>query len=174
MAKYVTSPDAITVPGPNTLVASLGAFKELADSIQQALTNLKATLGGLGAWQAFTTVWKQSNDVTLAMNSGTLTGRYVQIGKTVVGRVEMVRAANTNVGTMAYVWTLPLPQRVYQEVSGSGTITGGGGADIPVSVVGVGTGAVGLIIPSGARVGNGTKSWAGNEAIRFGFVYETN
>lgn len=63
-----------------------------------------------GAWIAYTPTWRNGvGGATLLIFSGTLAGWYHKQGKTVHFRVRLVRAADSQIGTVApYSFTLPI------------------------------------------------------------------
>lgn len=97
----------------------------------------------LGAWKTYTPVWSQSNGTILKVGSGSLTGRYTQVGKTVMASIRLVRASNSWVGSGNWIFSLPpVTPMAWNMVGGSlSAIRGGkfyGGAVFPVSSKAVG------------------------------------
>lgn len=60
-----------------------------------------------GAWKAWTPIWTASG-TTPSIGNGTLTGAYMQMGKTVFFRIKFVGGSSTNWGTGNYFITLPV------------------------------------------------------------------
>ncbi|MEV8043573.1 hypothetical protein AB0P02_06930 [Streptomyces griseoluteus] len=58
-----------------------------------------------GAWTAYTPAWTASTNPVLG--SGTLTGRYMKIGRTVAVEINLIAAANTTFGSGAWNFSLP-------------------------------------------------------------------
>lgn len=130
------------------------------------------------AWQSYTVAWQNgAGGGGLSVGSGTLEGRYVQIGDLVFYRVLLVRASDTNLGTTYYAFTLPVSPASYQSALGSG-IVGRAGSGMPVMVQGVGGTSVVLVAPSGSATTFGTRisnaapgSWAAGDSIAFEGMY---
>jgi hypothetical protein len=76
------------------------------DGSTKALT---FTTGGysVGAYAAYTPVWTTSG-VAPALSNGVLTGKYVQIGKQVIGNIHFAAGAGTTFGTGTYSFSLPV------------------------------------------------------------------
>lgn len=123
---------------------------------------------------AFATAWSQSDGSPLSIGNGELICRRMKVGKQMVVTYYFRRGSTTNLGTGAYVFTLPESANRYQSVSGSGVIARAG-TYFPISVVGIGTGAFGLVLTSsGARVSNTAPgSWAVGDEMAWTVVLET-
>lgn len=65
------------------------------------------TIGWAGGYTAYTPTWT-SNGTQPALLNGTLTGRYLQIGKMVQGSVTLTMGSTTTFGTGAYILSLPV------------------------------------------------------------------
>lgn len=61
-----------------------------------------------GAWAAYTPTWTAAGTAP-ALGDGTLTGAFVQMGKTVFFRARLVAGASTTYGTSLYRLGLPVP-----------------------------------------------------------------
>lgn len=59
------------------------------------------------AWQSYTPSWTSAGSAP-AIGNGTLTGKYLQFGKLVIGSITQVNGSTTTYGTGAYSWTLPV------------------------------------------------------------------
>ena len=59
------------------------------------------------AWQTYVPVWTSSGTAP-ALNNGTVTGKYVQIGKTVVFNFTWAAGTTTTFGTGNYSFSLPV------------------------------------------------------------------
>lgn len=89
--------------------------------------------GGWRDWQvtpvvqAYTPAWEQTPSGTvLAIGNGTLDGQWVQQGKLVTARINLIRGSTTNTGTEAYVFGLPAAAPAqYLPGAGSGIVTRG-------------------------------------------------
>ncbi|MEU8713624.1 hypothetical protein [Streptomyces sp. NPDC048663] len=60
-----------------------------------------------GAWTAYTPVWTTTGTAPNIQN-GTLTGRYMKIGRTVICEINMTAGSTTTFGTGNYSWSLPV------------------------------------------------------------------
>ena len=58
------------------------------------------------AWTAYTPAWTSSGTAP-ALGNGTLTGRYMKIGRTVVCHINMATGSTSTYGTGNYNWSLP-------------------------------------------------------------------
>jgi hypothetical protein len=65
------------------------------------------TQGGL--WTAYTPVWSSSGTQPV-LNNGVLVGSYVQIGQTIIARVNFVAGSSTTFGTGTWAFSLPLAE----------------------------------------------------------------
>lgn len=122
----------------------------------------------------FATTWSQSDGTTLSIGNGELICRRMKVGKQMVVTYYFKRGSTTNLGSGNYVFTLPESANRYQSVSGSGVIARSG-TYWPISVVGVGTGAIGLVrTDNNSRVSNTSPgSWAVNDEMTWTVVLET-
>lgn len=70
--------------------------------------NLADGIDGLfRPWSTYKPVWTQSNGTLLNVGSGSLTGRYMQLGKLVMGYIRLIRAADSNKGAGSWIFSLP-------------------------------------------------------------------
>jgi hypothetical protein len=58
------------------------------------------------AWTAYTPSWTSSGTAP-NLGNGTLIGRYMKIGRTVICHINMITGSTTTYGTGNYNWTLP-------------------------------------------------------------------
>jgi hypothetical protein len=65
------------------------------------------TTSQLGSWTAYTPVWTSSGTAPV-LGNGTLTGSYIQIGKTVHYRIRLRTGTTTTYGTGSYRFSLPV------------------------------------------------------------------
>ena len=98
---------ASTVPGPTGPTGPQGD-----DSFVTGPTGPTGATGPTGtfeisAWTTYTPTW-YSSGVQPTIGNGTLTGRYVQIGATIIGEIRLVLGTTTNRGTGTYRFSLPL------------------------------------------------------------------
>ncbi|MEU1474512.1 MULTISPECIES: hypothetical protein [Streptomyces] len=59
-----------------------------------------------GAWSSYSPTWTAST-TNPVLNDGTLTGRYMKIGRTVIGEVILTCGASTTYGSGAWSFSLP-------------------------------------------------------------------
>ena len=128
---------------------------DASSAIWTHLTSIADAVDALwGPWTAYTPVWSQSGGTILSIGSGTIVGRYRQQGKTVFAQIRLDRAADSNVGSDAWIFSLPpIAPRAWNMVGGGfAMIRNGshyGGAVMPVSST-----SVGAIAGSAGRVSN--------------------
>ena len=136
---------------------------EHLEALRTAGVDLTASLG---VRLSYTPTWSQSDGQTLQINNGSLTGRYMRLGKLVLGGGILTRGSNTNQGSSAYILGLPSPAAAYNLVWGAGQAK-----SHAVGVIGVGTAAIGLV-GNGVRVSHTWPgSWATGEIISWQFMY---
>ncbi|MFD5573971.1 hypothetical protein [Streptomyces cadmiisoli] len=58
------------------------------------------------AWTSYTPVWTASGTAPV-LGNGTLSGRYMKIGRTVVAHIQLVMGSTTTYGTGDYSFSLP-------------------------------------------------------------------
>lgn len=75
---------------------------------------------GYPVWAAYTPTWGATGSAP-ALGNGTLTGRYVQIGKLVVATLSWTAGSTTTYGTGTWTFTFPVTAA---SVSGGGTAQG--------------------------------------------------
>ena len=144
---------------------------DLASLAQQVDTDLDALDALLtDQWSTYTPTWTDGTS-TLSVGSGSIVGRWKKIGSLVHFIIYFQRHANSNIGgANPWVFGLPVSALAYPFVQGSGWITLNG-KNLPLSVVSVAGGAVGLMGPTG-RIGNTYPGSWGAELIVFGGTYE--
>lgn len=119
-------------------------LNKLADQVDQMY----------GPWQTYEPVWSQSSGTVLNVGSGSLTGRYIKIGRVVHAHIRLERAADSNIGSGLWVWTLPPVQpRSWNMIGGGFSMARDGnwfgGGVFPVSQT-----SVGAIVGDLGRVSN--------------------
>lgn len=96
--------DIITATAADTLVrkaVGANATVLMADSTQS-----DGLIWG-GTWQAYTPAWTSSGTAP-ALGNGTIAGRYVQFGKTILGRALLTIGSTTTMGTGQYFFSVPV------------------------------------------------------------------
>lgn len=68
--------------------------------------DLQSGTGTSWAWQSYTPTWAASTNPVLG--NGTMTGRYVQMGKTVTVTVILTMGSTTTYGFGEWNWTIPV------------------------------------------------------------------
>src|SRR5881409_1184368 len=58
------------------------------------------------AWTTYTPTWTSSGTAP-ALGNGTITGRYMKIGRTVICHINMTSGSTSTYGTGNYNWSLP-------------------------------------------------------------------
>lgn len=102
------------------------------------------------SWQPYNVVWSQSDGAMLQAGSGKLTGLYKQLGKSVEVLVILDRAADSNVGSGNWIFSLPSPPKRWDAAIGvcqvlrNGSLYSGTASSVAAT-------AFGLIV-NGARV----------------------
>ncbi|MEU9379994.1 hypothetical protein AB0D38_02840 [Streptomyces sp. NPDC048279] len=59
------------------------------------------------AWTAYTPAWT-STGTAPAIGNGSITGRYIKFGRTVICEINMTAGSTTTFGTGNYSWSLPV------------------------------------------------------------------
>lgn len=93
-----------------------GQFEEPNRPVDTTFAVLSRTTGGIsfGQWQAWQPIWSAASGTNPAIGNGTITGRYVQVGKTVTFTAQITAGSTTTFGTTSggYQLTYPVPPRV--------------------------------------------------------------
>jgi hypothetical protein len=119
--------------------------------VRDAITGIQAV------WTTYTPVWTAPG-ANPTLGNGTITGRYLRMGKTLVAcEIIVTIGSTTNPGTGAYAWSLPFTLLN----GGTGLAAGSGGftdasAGTPLlsrGAIRVSATTVGLSDATGARVG---------------------
>ena len=135
------------MPASPAKTPNLGLPRFAPDDSTRIWEHLNAITDGVdgffGTWQSYNPVWTQSDGAVLSVGSGSLTGRYVRIGKTVHANIRLVRAEDSWVGSGLWIFSLPpVPARTWNMIGGgfSANRNGNfyGGAVYPVSGTSVG------------------------------------
>ena len=163
LARIRNAANASTIP--NGSIDDLRAFTTL---------NLPAA----PQWQTYTPVWSQNGGTTLNVGSGSITGQYRVSGsgsrQVCTVRVQLTRAADTNVGTAGYLFTLPVPGVDFAG-TGSGVVVRNNG-EFPVVARMIASSTVALIRTDGqGRISNSSPgSWVAGDIIQFTLTYFTS
>jgi hypothetical protein len=138
-------------------------------------------------WQTYTPEWNDGpTGSPLSVGSGSISGLWVQVGETVTYQVRMTRAADSNIGTTGWAFSLPVIPDDFNQPMGTGAVQRSG-AGLPFQVVGVGgttvvlvAGAGGTSGSFGTRLGSGASyvkpggAWASGDELFFGGTYRAS
>lgn len=146
--------------------------------LEREVERLQVKEQPVGAWQSYTVSWTAAT-TNPSIGNGTLSGRYVQIGKTVMGSICLKCGSTTTYGSGAWLFGLP------KTVANSGTPYLGTFTILDIGYIFY-SGAVnifpGTVISNFIRDndGNGILSsttphtWAVNDELKVAFTYETS
>lgn len=171
------SPSDPSIPGYMLVLARVRNAANATSIPASAIDDLRqfTTLNVPAPTQSTTynPVWSQIGGTNLSVGSGTLTGRYfvTAMGSRQLCTVEVVwtRAADTNVGTAAYVFSLPLAGLTLNG-TGQGFLLKSGEKPLTVRMI---TGqSVVLVDNANNRISNSNPgSWAAGDSIQFTLTY---
>ena len=131
--------------------------------------------GNLGAWTAYTPTWTGST-TNPVLGNGTLTGKYVQLGKLVIAKATLTAGSTTTFGTG--LWRLSLPVAAASaEVGapyGTWSASDTGVADYSGFVVGSSSNRVAFYkFDNSALVGSTAPfTWGNTDVFMVSFTYE--
>ena len=77
--------------------------------LEREVERLQVKEQPVGAWQSYTVSWTAAT-TNPSIGNGTLTGRYVQIGKTVICSISLTMGSTTTYGSG--IWRFSLPKSV--------------------------------------------------------------
>lgn len=166
------------MPAVPATTPNLGLPRFAPDDHTQLWVHLNAITDALdrleGPWQTYQPEWLQSDGPHLNIGSGSLTGRFRQVGKTVEGRILLDWRADTNKGRAPWIFSLPKPYpRNWREVGGTVACVRNGkhyaGAIFPV-----GLGKIGVVIGDLGRLSNTIpeNEWKDGDWYSINFSYE--
>lgn len=150
------------MPASPATTPNLGLPRFASDASSAIWSHLTAIVDGIdalwGPWAAYTPTWSQSDGAILSVGSGTLVGRYRRQGKTVFAQIRLERAADSNIGSGNWIFSLPpVTPRAWNMVGGGFAAARNGnwygGAVFPVSST-----SVGAIVGDLGRVSTGIPS----------------
>jgi hypothetical protein len=128
-----------------------------------------------GAWTAFTPSWAAAG-ANPVIGNGSVFGRYVQVGKTVTGRIYIAPGSSTTFGSGYYIFGLPVAANtsLLAGIAGKG-IFNRGGIFYPVlmvwqtssSVTAYTTASPGVIVTNTAPA-----TWVNGDWFSIEFTYE--
>lgn len=129
-------------------------------------------------WQAYTPTWTQTG-ASPAIGNGTITGAYIKIGHTVLGRIEIVFGSSTNFGTGTNPWIFSLPLTPTTPATSLRSI--GTWSGLPSTTFFAGAaymntaGGMGLIVSSSSLSVETTNpaTWTSSGNLQISFQYET-
>jgi hypothetical protein len=121
--------------------------------------------------QTYTPTWSQSDATTLSLGTGTLTGKYIQVGRLVQFRILLVRGSTTNFGSSVYYWSLPVVAETLQQPVGNGLASVAGGAIKGLTLRLANTTTVAAIRPDDSNLAYNTFAWATGDWIALAGSY---
>jgi hypothetical protein len=131
-----------------------------------------------GVWANYVPVWSSSGTAP-AIGNGTISGRWVQIGKTVYVKISLLFGTTTTFGTGGYSLSLPAAASTSVGSVGAGYLNdvsaGGGGHYNGIAVVRTVAPTVALILESSSHAqvsAVGPITWANTDAWTFSLTYE--
>jgi hypothetical protein len=159
--------------GTNT-VGTVWGKQDIKDVI---LDPVDAFVSNGGTWSTYTPAWGGNDGVQPVLGNGTLSGRYVQIGKWIDVVMVLQAGSTTTFGTSTYwVFTLPFTPRVVASLTETHFRAGllnGAGAGYPAATGYVSGGIVLLVTPAGALVNPTTPfTWNAGSIISIRGSYE--
>jgi hypothetical protein len=115
------TPAPPTPPANSTTYTLATIFVPANNTAGAVVTNTARPYGSplQNDWTAFTPTWKSPGG-TMDIGSGTKTGRWKYAHGLVVAHYEITRAADTNLGTGAYSYVLPVEARSFLAITGHG------------------------------------------------------
>lgn len=160
--------------------AGLGASNNPPADITSAMTQIDTSLRAavpLG-WLSFATTWSQVGGPVLSIGNGTLSCRWVKIGRKVAATYYLSRGSTTHQGTAAaYLYSLPTGAVRWQNVAGAGMVYRGD-ERYPIIAYGVGPGSIALMrTDDRARIsstppGGTAGTWAVGDELAWTVEYE--
>lgn len=137
-------------------------------------THLRDNFKSVGdPWTAYTPTWNGSA-ATPAIGNGTLTGRFMQVGKLVRFHIDLVYGSTTTSGAAGNLWNWSLPVAVATSLTPPGVgVCFQGGVLTPRLAVCPTASTVALADMSSARVGFGVPTtWAAGHEVHINGSYE--
>lgn len=111
---------------------------------QKITTALLAAM--VGSWQDYAVVWTASSSSPSVGTGGSLSGRSVQIGGTVIFSIKLTGGSGTNWGSGTYSFTLPTPAAAGTDMIGDCFVgdssAGSAGYSTGIALVGAGASTV--------------------------------
>ena len=104
-----------------------------------------------------------------AIGNGSLVGRFAEVGRFVAWNMTLTFGSDTDPGSTSWTFSLPVPGRSFRAVHGAGTI-----GQVPVTVMGVATGEIGLMTPSGRLSHANPGGYSAGTVLSVGGTYERN
>ena len=132
----------------------------------------------VGKWQSYTVSWTATT-TNPSIGNGTLTGRYTQIGKTIMGNILLICGSTTTFGSGYWIFSLP-------KVSASSNtpylgnfaiLDFGTGFYVGAIIIETGIGTFITTMRDGDGYGAFSSTlphvWAVNDKLQIAFTYET-
>jgi hypothetical protein len=133
---------------------------------------------GLAGWQTYTPTITASTNPNLG-SGGSITGRYLQIGKTVFYDITVTWGTTSlSAGTGAYALSLPVAMKAgFAMPVGNGAVFDSSATAFQprtaINIGGTGSTSIGLVNDAGTRVGPAAPyTWANGDTIQAAGMYE--
>ena len=173
--QYVLMSGDQTVAGVKSF-SSFPVTPSSAPTTNYQVSNKKYVDDLIGAWQSYTVSWTAIT-TNPSLGNGTLIGRYVQIGKTVIGSISLTMGSTTTYGTGAWSFSLPVAAKTAGVLYGGQFIAIDAGTTNYVGVLFIISGDTKMTYfsrdGSSAELNkNVPHTWAGEDLLHFSFVYE--
>lgn len=81
--------------------------EDITGSVWPSSAQVTSGLIASEAWTPYTPTWVSSG-TAVSLGNGTLLGRYIKIGRTVIGAIYFSPGSTSTFGTGTYVWSLPV------------------------------------------------------------------
>lgn len=165
-----TAANQIICPTTAGLIVGVNGLIELV--YDDTTDRWRASILDSGTPITFTPTWTGSGSNPV-INSGTLTGKYAQRGKTVWFEIRLLADGTTTFGTGTYAWALPLTAAASNRSGGGGFILDSGTARFIAAIV-MGTTTIG--VATDGNVGDAAATvpmtWANGDAMTLSGEYE--
>lgn len=140
----------------------------------QLNTYLRDNFKAIGdAWASFTPTWT-STGIAPALGNGTLTGKYLQVGKLVIFRWQLTMGSTSTYGTAEYRWALPVAAASPDDtIIGAAMCRDTGTALATRQAFVASSTTFGLISEGGVQVGQTSPhTWANTDVLSGECMYE--
>lgn len=153
---------------PRTWVTSeVVTAAEMNTEVRDAVTGIQA------AWDTYTPAWTSSGTAP-ALNNGTIAGRFIRFGKTVMFSITLTMGSTTTFGTGTYFLSLPVTAQASVGTLNAGVwLNDNSGAANNAGTVNLSTSSVvRLLSPTGIVSATAPWTWANLDIIAVNGTYE--